>query len=138
MPHAAIDLDAVSLHVLPDQVSRELHSRNLAAIARNCLEAGIDRFVIAVAVESEEVLADLQAAFAGMTITVARLSASAKTMESRLRVREPGIKQQEFVDRSRALDRILTAAALEDFTVTNDRRSVTDVARELLTRAGWI
>jgi hypothetical protein len=28
-------------------------------------------------------------------------------------------------------------AALEDFTIANDGRSITDVARELLERAGW-
>jgi hypothetical protein len=27
---------------------------------------------------------------------------------------------------------------VEDFTVVNDQRSVTDVAREVLERAGWI
>ena len=136
--HAAIDLDAISVQLLPDPASRELHTRNLAAIAKNCVEAGIDRFVIAVAVESGEILADLQAAFPGTTITVARLSVSAQTMESRLRVREPGIRQAEFLERSRQLDQTLTAAALEDFTLTNDDRSVTDVAQELLQRAGWI
>jgi hypothetical protein len=136
--HAAIDLDAISVHVLPEHVSRELHARNFAAVATNCLAAGIDRFVVAVAVESGEVLAGLQAAFPGATITIARLSVSAQTMESRLRIREPGIRQAEFLRRSRNLDLTLTAAALEDFTVTNDDCSVTAVAEELLQRAGWL
>jgi hypothetical protein len=136
--HAAIDLDAVSLQLLPDDVSRELHFRNLSALSKNCLDAGIDRFVVAVAVDSGDVLADLQAAFPGTTIIVARLSVSALTMESRLRVREPGVRQAEFLERSRHLDRILADSALEDFIITNDQRSVTDVAHELLERAGWI
>jgi ribose 1,5-bisphosphokinase PhnN len=137
IPHAAIDLDAISLPLLPDELSRRLYLRNLTAVARNCLDAGIDRFVIAVAVDSRAVLADLQAAFHG-TITVARLLASTPTLESRLRRREPGIRQAEFLERSSRLDQALAAAVLEDFSITNESRSVTDVAQELLERAGWV
>lgn len=136
--HVAIDLDAVSPHGLPDEVARQLHARNLAAIAKNCLDAGVDTFLIAVAVENTGDLTDLQAAFRGSTITIGRLCASAGTMAARLRVREPGIRQAEFVERSRHLDRVLTAAALEDFTVTNDDRPITGVAQEFLERAGWL
>ena len=136
--HAAIDLDAISAHVVPGEVARHLHQRNLAAIANNFLEAGVDVYLIAVAVDSGDVLADLHAAFDGAAIIVARLSASTQTMNARLRVREPGIRQAEFLERCRDLDHTLTVAGLDDFTVTNDHRSITAVAEELLTRAGWI
>ena len=138
IPHAAVDLDAISLPTLPRQVSRDLHYRNVAAIWRNCLDAGIDTFLVAVPVESSDDLAALRSASHVDAITIARLIAPLETMAARLRLREPGIRQEEFVDRSRELDGILTAAALEQFTVTNDRRSVTDVATELLERARWI
>ena len=72
------------------------------------------------------------------SITIGRLCASAKTMAARLRVREPGIRQAEFLERSRHLDGVLTAAALEHFTVANDERPITDVAREFLAYAGWV
>ena len=135
--HAAIDLDAIYLPLLPEPLSRQVQLRNVAAIAKHCRDAGIGRFLLAVAVESGDVLADLRTAFSADEITIARLIAPLETMAARLRGREPGIKQDEFVDRSRSLDAILTAAALEDFTVNNDGRPVTDVARELLERAGW-
>ncbi len=59
-------------------------------------------------------------------------------MERRLRLREPGMHQERFVIRSRVLQEKLEAADLEDFTVLNDGRTVTDVAREVLQRASWI
>ena len=135
--HVAIDLDAISLQLVPEPLSSEIQFGSLAAVARNCLSAGIDTFVIAAAVESREYLAGLRAALQADAITVAQLTADAATMEGRLRVREPGFRQGEFLERSRSLARILSAAALEDFAVTNAARNVTDVARELLERAGW-
>ena len=136
--HAAIDLDAIYLPLLPEPLSRQVQLRNFAAISKNCRDAGIDMFLLAVAVESSDVVADLRMAFSADTITIARLIAPLETMAARLRVREPGIKQDEFVGRSRTLDGILTAAALEDYTVNNDGRPVTAVAQELLERAGWM
>ena len=135
--HVAIDLDAISLQLVPEPVSSEIQFANLAAAASNCLTAGIDTFVIAAAIESREFLAVLRAALQADAITIARLTADTGTMEARLRVREPGIRLDEFLERSRSLARILSRAALEDFAVANDARNVTDVARELLERAGW-
>ena len=136
--HAAIDLDAISLPLLPEPWSRQLHYRNVAAVSRNCLDAGIDRFVLAGAIESRDDLAELRRALHADSITVVKLVAPLETMAARVRRREPGIRQDEFVDRSRSLDAILMAAALEDFTVINADRPVTEVAGELLARAGWI
>ena len=136
--HAAIDLDAISVVGVPESVGRETHFQNVAAIARNCLDAGIETFLLAGAVESAADLTELRQAMRADAVTVARLVAPLEIMAARLRVREPGIRRDEFVDRAGSLNAVLSAAALEDFTLINDRRSVTDVATELLTRAGWI
>ncbi len=136
--HAALDLDALGLLLLPEAQASDLHYRNLAAIFENCRRAGIERFLIAAAIENGAVLADLRRAFGDATVTVCRLIASLDTMADRLRTREVGLRQQEFLERSRTLEAVLAAAGVEDFRVVNDRRNVTDVARELLTRAGWI
>jgi hypothetical protein len=71
-------------------------------------------------------------------IVVCRLTAALATMERRLRVRDPGMNQAKFVARAGELQRVLDAAQLVDFTVVNDERSVTDVAQEVLQRAGWL
>jgi len=44
----------------------------------------------------------------------------------------------KYVARVAELDRILDDAGLEDFSVTNERTSVTDAAREMLSWAGWL
>jgi hypothetical protein len=37
-----------------------------------------------------------------------------------------------------ALDAILDATRLEDFSIVNENRPVTEVAREMLLHAGWL
>jgi hypothetical protein len=46
--------------------------------------------------------------------------------------------QEQLIRRVAELDGTLDAAAVEDFSVLNDDRSVTEVAREMLVRAGWL
>ena len=136
--HAAMDLDAVGVHLLPDADLRRAHLANVRSFFDNCTAAGIDRFLIAVAVENRAELSDLRQAMTEAEITICRLTAGDATMAARIRQREPGMRQAEFVARSRALEDTLSKAALEQFTIDNDARSVTDAARELLTRAGWL
>ncbi len=47
------------------------------------------------------------------------------------------MRQEEFLARVIDLNTVLDGVGLEDFTVTNENRAVTDVAHELLARAGW-
>lgn len=137
VPHAAIDLDAISLPLLPEPLSRDVHLRTTAAIHQHCAAAGIDRFLVAVAIDDPNYLGDLNTAFGG-DIVVCRLKARRDTMAARLRIREPGMRQDEFVERSRQLDAALDQLGLEDFSLPNDDRHVTAVAAELLRRAGWM
>ncbi len=136
--HAAFDLDALGIVLLPDPLSRELHSRNLAAIYNNCVEAGVESFLIAAAIESREALNDLTRAMGNAKATVCRLIAPLDTMMARLQTREVGIRRQEYLDRSRVLDAILDAAGVEDFRIANHGQSVTAVAQEVLVRSQWI
>jgi hypothetical protein len=59
-------------------------------------------------------------------------------MKRRVQMRESGISQQEYVARVAKLNTVLAHAQLEDFVVTNQDRSLTEVAIEMLVRAGWI
>lgn len=136
--HAAFDLDALGIVLVPEPQSRELHYRNLAAIFANCVDAGIEHYLIAAAIESREVLNDLTRAMGNATATVCRLIAPLETMAARLQTREVGIRRQQYLERSRILDAILDAAGVEDFRIINDGRNVTDVAQEMLVRAKWL
>ena len=69
---------------------------------------------------------------------VCRLTASIETMQQRVQMRESGVSQREYVARVPELNVILDRARLEDFTVTNENRSLTEVSHEMLVKAGWI
>jgi len=59
-------------------------------------------------------------------------------MQRRVKMRESGISQKEYVPRVTKLNAILDRARLEDFTVTNENRSLSEVAYEMFRNAGWI
>ncbi len=70
---------------------------------------------------------------------VCLLTASQAAMRDRLVIREPGMFQPEALARSGELADILESAKAEDFRVSNDKgRPITEVAREVLSRAGWL
>jgi len=148
--HAAIDLDALGIGMVPappttgpirsDGLSpaiEQLQYRNLADVWRNFQRAGIIRLLLAAAIEQRE-LPMIQDALGSLAIVVCRVRAPLATMQERVRWREPGMFQKTFVERVAELDALLDAANLEEFTVTNHDRPVSDVAIEMLSRAGWI
>jgi hypothetical protein len=46
--------------------------------------------------------------------------------------------QEQFLARVIELNTVLDRVHLEDFSVANEHRSVTEVARDVLRRAGWL
>ena len=137
--HAAIDLDGVTTVGLPDDQTRDLTVQNLSAVFGNLMNRGVRHVMVAAAVESREELQDLRRAMSEPEMVICRLVAGSGTLEQRIRGREPGMCQEQFVARSRQLDAILDQAALEDFSERNDDgRQITEVATAMLQRAGWI
>ena len=135
--HAAIDLDALTIGHLPPNATFLLE-RNLAALWNNYAKFGIRRVILAGAMETPERLAEIRAAIPGARIIVARVLASLRTMQHRVRWRERGMLQSEFIERVSLLEAELDAAGLHDFVVDNEARPVTAVADEVLTKAGWL
>jgi cytidylate kinase len=138
IPHAAIDLDALGLAHLPAAVSDDLMIRNLAAVWNNYAPAGITRLLLSEALDDIIKRERLRQAVPGADIIVCRLRAKLETMQQRIRLREPGMLQEQFVARVAELEASLDAGHVEDFSVENDGRSITEVAREVLVRAGWL
>jgi gluconate kinase len=112
--------------------------RNLAALCANFASAGVTRLVLAEAVETAAFRDRLREATGASTLVVCRLRAGLETMRQRVRLREPGILQAQFVARVAELETALDNASTEDFTVDNDQRPITEAAREMLARAGWL
>jgi hypothetical protein len=136
--HAAIDLDSLGIAHLPDGVVDDLLFRNLASVWANYRAAGVTRLLVAEALESTLDLERIRNAIGAAEIVVCRLSTRQEIARQRVRTREPGMLQERFVRRVAELDGILDVAGLEDFSIQNDHTSVSDVARELLMRAGWL
>jgi hypothetical protein len=137
-PHAAIDLDWLAEGWVPGAAAAGLMYRNLAAVWASYAAAGVTRAVISEPIESAATRDSIAGAIPGARIVICRLRASIAVMQQRVRVREPGILRDRYAARVADLEAILDAVAIEDFSVTNEGRSITDVAREVLERAGWI
>ena len=138
--HAAIDLDWLSKVYPPQRAHGErLMFANLAAVWPIYAAAGAERLVVARVVEDRSELQQYREAVPGAEPVVCRLTCAIETMQERVRIREPGMIQAEAVARARVLSEILDRTRAEDFTVENgEGRSITDVAREVLSRAGWL
>jgi hypothetical protein len=137
--HAAIDLDAFGLAYLPSGASSDVVMyRNLRCVCKNYATLGVRRFLVARAIEDRATSELCRKAVSAKNAIVCRLAANIGTMQQRVRMRESGVSQREYVARVAKLNVILDHARLEDFTVTTQNRSVTDVAHEVLVKAGWI
>lgn len=139
MAHAAIDLDALGLGwAASEDKNDRLMYRNLESVNRNYEAEGVRRILVARAIETREELELCRSAVAAPKVVVCRLTASIETMEQRVAARETGILRREFIARVAKLNRILDGAALQNFTVQNEDRALTEVAREVLVKAKWI
>jgi phosphosulfolactate synthase (CoM biosynthesis protein A) len=137
--HASIDLDALGTPYLPtEQAGCDVSRRNLQCVWQNYAELGLRRLLLATAIETQADLESLKSAVPAGKWVICRLRAPIAIMEARVRSREPGIMQEELVARVPVLEEILDRSQLEDFSVANDGRPVTDVAREVLARGGWL
>lgn len=136
--HAAIDLDAFGLAYLPGITTDSAMYRNLQSVSGNYTELGVTRMLLARAIESSRDLDLCRSSTSATRTIIFRLNASLNTMEERVKTREPGVLRQDYIARVAALNSVLDRARLEDFTILTENRSVTDTAREMLLKAGWI
>jgi hypothetical protein len=137
--HAAIDLDALGLAHLPAAAPGDgVMYDNLRSICKNYAALGVQRFLVARALEDRAQLKLCRDIIPAVNTAVCRLTASIDSMERRVQLRDVGISQREYVARVAKLNAILDDVRLEDFAVVNEDRSLTDVALEMLVKAGWI
>ena len=136
--HAAIDLDALGLAFLPRATDDGAMYSNLRSVCENYAALGVQRFLLARAIEDCAQLELCRDAVSASDAVVCRLISSIETMRQRIQMRETGVLEREYLARVAKLNIILERARVEDFTVTNENRSLTDVALEMLVKAGWI
>lgn len=138
IPHAAIDLDALAVAYIPERQLENAMYENLSSISRNCVRLGVTRLLVARAIESRAELNRCCRTVGASETMVCRLVASDQTTEKRVAERERGMLRQQLIERVTKLRTLLDAAAIENFSITNEDPAVSDVAREMLIRAGWI
>jgi hypothetical protein len=137
--HAAIDLDALGLAYLPTAARNDdVMYQNLQSARENYASVGVTRLLLARAIETRAELDRCRRIVSASNTVVCRITASIETMESRIKLRELGVSQREYVARVAALNTILDRVHLEDFTIANENRPLTEVAHEVLAKAGWI
>lgn len=138
LEHAAIDVDALGVaYLLGTTRNEKAMYCNLQSICTNYAALGFTRFLLSRALESHSELEIVRGSVSATDVTVCRLTASVETMERRVKLRESGISREEYVSRVAELNAILDCAHLEDFVLINENRTLTEVAREMLVRAGW-
>ena len=139
MAHAAIDLDALGLAHLPSSASDDdVMYRNLQSVCKNYSSVGVRRFLLARAMENRIELELCRGVVSATNTIVCRLAASLETMQQRVKMRESGVSRGEYVARVAELNVTLDRAGLEDFAVVSENRSLTEVAHEMLQKAGWV
>ena len=138
IPHAAIDLDMLGLAYLPIAVENdEVMYRNLKTVWGNYAALGIDRLLLARAIKDHAELECCCAAVEAEEAVVCRVTASIQTMQQRIGLREQGVCRATYIKRVITLNDALDRVPLENFVVSNESRPLTEVANEVLERAGW-
>ena len=140
LPSAIVDLDWLGWVHLGASFEgvEELIARNLAAIWPNLRSAGVGHLVLVRAIHRREAVDGLRRALPAAQFTVVRLVASGATVEERLRRRDTGPVLEEHLSQTVRMAEAMDRTALEDFQVENDGRAVSEVAAEILRRAGWV
>ncbi len=103
----------------------------------NFQAAGAARLVLADVLEAREDLVQYSTAVAGADILVVRLQASLDTLLSRLQRREVGAGLDWHLRRAAILSQQMDRDKIEDMLVNTEGKSVTAIAREILTRSNW-
>lgn len=141
VPNAVLDLDWLrrSWPSPPgDPFNSAMAVRNLRSVARNYLEAGAVRLVLAGVIESLEERRRYREAL-GVELTVCRLRVEPATLRRRLTRRhdDDEARLRWHLARSGELDGILDEAGVEDVTVHVTDDSPAQVAAAVLTATGW-
>jgi len=137
--HAVIEGDNLDqAHPQPWRSGIPLAERNLAAMWANYREIGYSRLIYTNTVSVLQI-AELSAALGGeVRSTAVLLTATDAAAAARLAKREIGTALAEHVTRSAAAAQRLDESAEHAVRVATDGRTIAEIARDVLERAGWI
>jgi gluconate kinase len=135
--YGALDIDWLWWFDVPgldDEASRQVLFANLKSVARNYLDAGVIRFLLAWSIRSQEDLDALRGAVP-FSLRVIHLTASIDLIRERLAPAVTAGRQQDLLNSEKWL-RERTGSNLGAVTVANDR-PIRAVATEILDLLEW-
>ncbi len=100
--------------------------------------AGAKRLVLADVIETRDHLEHYRKAIPGVDILVVRLHATLPTLTKHVQQREIGSALTRHLQRATELTAIMERNHVEDVLVDIERKTVTTIAREILTRSNWL
>ncbi|MDQ3576080.1 MAG: adenylyl-sulfate kinase [Actinomycetota bacterium] len=141
IPNAVIDLDWLRRSwpaPKEDRFNSEVELRNLKPMARNYFRAGAVRLLMAGVVETRAAR-DRYHDVLGVPLLICRLRVALPVVHARLvrRHADDPVGLPWHVDRSRELNGILEAAAVEDVIVEATQGDVAQVADRVIRAVGW-
>lgn len=134
VPAAMVDAELAYVHPKPpgDPHGYAVAEEGLRALWRVYAAAGLDRLLLARVVEDEVQRGIVERAVPGARIRVFRLVASADTIAKRLGEREIGSGLEWHLRRGAEIARARLGEPVDA------ERSVAEIARDVLERAGWL
>jgi hypothetical protein len=141
IPHALVDIDNIRWCFVPgseDRYNTAIAMANLKVIWQNYHDVGVTHLILAGVLESRKELAHYSEAVPGAEIQVFRLRVQPATLKQRVLEREHGIGQERRLHRAIELAEQMDQSRVEDYLVQAEGRSRLDVAREILSRSGWL
>jgi len=141
VPNAVIDLDWLRRSwpsPAGDRFNLAMELRNLRAMARNYLDGGAVRIILAGVIETQ-IEREHHLDALGVPLAVCRLRVDLPVVRARLARRHKGESAalHWHLDRSGELDAILETAGVEDFTVDASDLSIALTAAKVIRAAGW-
>lgn len=140
-PHAVIDPDELCRGLLPattHDFNRALAVANLRAVWANFYAAGVRRLILSRIIESADDLDRFMSAIPYAHMTVCLLRVPEKTIRQRIIEREAGSARDFLLTLTPRIAEKIARLELPGITVDNGQRPLTEVAREILERAGWL
>lgn len=140
VPHTFVDLDALT-YTFPreptDPFGNGLAMENLFAIWKNSRKRDSKNLIIPRVVETFDYAEKIANVVGIADPIVCRLTASDEILLERVRTREIGSNLAWHETRSLELSKALAETRIENFCVSTDGRSITDVATEILQTVCW-
>lgn len=136
-PVALINLDEFG-YAYPtpqgDPFHMRLRLKNLAAVWPNYQEAGVKALIIPYVIAGRESIERFHESIPNADIFVVRLDAPQAVLEERIRNRPMGGGEEWHIKRAAELTAILERAGVEDIMVDTEHKTITEVAREIITK----